>query len=101
MAAMQKRSAVINSGENSSSASRLAIKASPQVIATRTAIKTSAGFIFLALLLGFAFLVAVSALFAGLRFAQEIGAVEGRTIVGRDGLESDIGDHAFDHPGKG
>ncbi len=45
-AAMAKRSVVINSGENSLSAIRLATNASPQITATRTAMQTSAGFIF-------------------------------------------------------
>src|SRR5438445_9733360 len=102
MAAMANRSVVISSGENSSSAIRLATNASPQITATRTAIKTSAGFIFLALLsraglLGLSF----SALFAGFGFSQEIGAVERRMVVGRYGLEAGIGQHALDHPGKG
>ena len=47
MAATAKRSVVINSGENSSSAIRLATNASPQMTATRTAMPTSTGFIFL------------------------------------------------------
>ncbi len=46
IAAIAKRKVVISSGENSSSASRLATKASPQMTATRTAIAMSAGFIF-------------------------------------------------------
>ena len=45
-AAMEKRSVVISSGENSFSAMRLATKASPQITATSTAMQTSAGFIF-------------------------------------------------------
>jgi hypothetical protein len=45
-AAIAKRSVVISSGENSLSAIRLATKASPQITATRTAMQTSAGFIF-------------------------------------------------------
>ena len=45
-AAIAKRSAVISSGENSSSAIRLATNASPQITATMTAMQMSAGFIF-------------------------------------------------------
>ena len=45
-AAIAKRSVVISSGENSLSAIRLTIKPSPQITATRTAMHTSAGFIF-------------------------------------------------------
>ncbi len=45
-AAMEKRSVVISSGENSLSAMRLATKARPQITATSTAMQTSAGFIF-------------------------------------------------------
>ena len=44
-AAMAKRSVVISSGGNSSSAIRLATNASPQITATMTAMQTSAGFI--------------------------------------------------------
>ena len=50
-AAIEKRNVVISSGENSLSASRLAIKPNPQMTATRTAIKTSAGFIVFGLFL--------------------------------------------------
>src|SRR5258707_3778111 len=53
---------VISSGENSSSAIRLATKPSPQITTTRTARPTSKGFIAAAL-----------ALLAGLRFPQQIG----------------------------
>jgi len=73
--------AVINSGENSSSASRLAIKPNPQMIATRTAIKTSAGFISWLCYWSLRSWLLFSALFAGFRFAQEIGAVQGGVIV--------------------
>ena len=45
-AAIEKRSVVISSGENSFSAMRLATKARPQITATSTAMQTSAGFIF-------------------------------------------------------
>src|SRR5947207_13636731 len=86
MAAMAKRSVVISSGENSSSAIRLATNASPQITATRTAIKMSAGFIIVGPVVG-----SLLALFAGFRFTQEIGAVKGGVIVGRHGLEADVG----------
>src|SRR5882757_6439164 len=86
-AAIAKRSVVISSGENSSSAIRLATNARPQITATRTAIKTSAGFIFLTL-------------FAGFRFAQKISAVQRRVIIDRDDREAGIGQHALDHPAK-
>src|SRR5712691_9435719 len=42
-AAMAKRNVVISAGENSSTAIRLATKASPQMTATRRAMQTSAG----------------------------------------------------------
>src|SRR5271168_3878383 len=71
-AAIVNRSAVINSGDNSSSAIRLATKASPQITATRTAIQTSAGFIVLLL-----------ALLAVFRFPQQISAMQRRVIVDR------------------
>src|SRR6185312_16210766 len=101
-AATEKRSAVISSGENSLSARRLAIKPNPQMTATRTAMHTSAGFTFLALLFG---LVDggryLSALFAGFRFAQQISAVQRGMVVDRLQRESDIGQHAFDDPAEG
>src|SRR5665213_2341138 len=87
-AAMAKRSVVISSGENSSSAIRLATKAKPQITATVTARLTSAGFIELALLAGFG-------------FAQQIGTVQRRVIVGRYQYEADIGQHPLDHPAEG
>src|SRR6266702_4584449 len=88
-AAMAKRSVVINSGENSSSAIRLATKASPQITATMTAMPTSAGFIvFLALLIR-------------LWFAQQIGAVQWGVIIDRFQHEAGLGQHAFDHPAEG
>src|SRR5712672_596494 len=87
-AAIAKRSVVISSGENSSSAIRLATNARPQITATRTAIKTSAGFIFLTL-------------FAGFRFVQKISAVQRRVIIDRHDREAGIGQHALDHPAKG
>src|SRR6266436_2983337 len=87
-AAMAKRNVVISSGENSSSASRLATKASPQITATMTARLTSTGFTSLALLAGF-------------RFAQQISAVQRRVIIGRDQLEANVGEHALHHPAEG
>src|SRR6266702_7968768 len=88
-AAMAKRSAVISSGGNSSSAIRLATKASPQITATMTAMPTSAGFIvFLALLIR-------------LWFAQQIRAVQRGVIVDRFQREAGFGEHAFDHPAEG
>src|SRR6266702_763489 len=88
-AAIAKRSAVISSGGNSSSAIRLATNASPQITATKTAIQTSAGFIvFLALLVR-------------LGFAQKISAVQRGGIIDRFKREADIGQHALDHPAEG
>src|SRR5262245_49787302 len=95
IAAMAKRSVVISSGENSSSAIRLATNASPQITATRMARTTSAGFIVLALLFW------LLALFAGFRFAQQVGAVQGGMVIDRDELEADVGQHALDHPAEG
>src|SRR5712671_6836958 len=89
-AAMAKRNVVISSGKDSSSASRLATKASPQITATMTARSTSTGFIDAAL-----------ALLAGFRFAQQISAVQRRVIIGRDQLEPDVGEHALHHPAEG
>src|SRR5450432_4405464 len=83
-AAMAKRIAVISAGESSSSASLLATNPTPQVIATRTARKTSAGFIDAAL-----------ALLAGFRFPQQIGAVQRRVVIGRDQRKADVGQHAL------
>src|SRR5437879_2604365 len=87
-AAIAKRSVVISSGENSSSAIRLATKARPQITATRTARQTSEGFIGLALLAVF-------------RFPQQIGTVQRRVIIGRYQGEADVGQHALDHPAEG
>src|ERR1700738_1101610 len=88
-AAMAKRSAVISSGENSSSAIRLATDASPQITGTLTAMPTSAGFIvFLALLIR-------------LWFAQEIGTVQRGVIIDRLQHKAGFGQHALDHPAEG
>src|SRR3984885_6812216 len=87
-AAMAKRIAVIRAGDSSSSASRLATNASPQITATRMARKMSAGFTLLAL----------RAVFG---FAQQIGAVQRCVIVGREQREADIGQHPLDHPAEG
>src|SRR6185312_3177731 len=84
VAAMTKRSVVINSGGNSSSAYRLATNPNPQMTATRTAMATSAGFILLFLFL--ALLV---------RLLQQIGAVQRRVIIGGDEREADLGQHAL------
>src|SRR5437660_6924947 len=91
-AAIAKRSVVISSGENSSSAIRLATNASPQITATRTAMQMSAGFIFSSSFL---------ALLAGFGFAQEISAVQRRVIIGRHQREAGFGQHALDHPAEG
>ncbi len=91
-AAMAKRSAVISDGENSSSAIRLATKASPQMTATMTAMPASAGFIVLALVL---------ALLAVPGFVQQIGAAQRRVIVRRHQREARLGQHALDHPAEG
>ena len=99
-AAMAKRSVVISSGENSLSAIRLATKASPQITATRTAMQTSAGFIFLGSV-GSGLCRFLLALLVRLRLAQDISAVEGRVIVDQFQREADIGQHALDDPAKG
>src|SRR5690242_21326345 len=101
-AAMMKRIAVINSGENSSSAIRLATKASPQMIATRMAMRISAGFI---VVLGSALscspVLIRLALLAGSWFAQQIGAVHRCVVIGRDQREADVGQHPLHHPAEG
>src|SRR5579863_3991625 len=89
-AAIAKRSVVISAGENSSSAIRLATKASPQITATRTARQTSAGFILVFL-----------ALLAVFRFPQQISAMQRRVIIHRGQREAGIGQHALDHPAEG
>src|SRR5712671_3579318 len=88
-AAMAKRIAVISAGESSSSASLLATNPRPQMTATRTARKTSKGFIDAAL-----------ALLAGFWFPQQIGAVQRRVIISRDQRETDVGQHALHHPAE-
>src|SRR6516162_5655401 len=98
-------SAVISSGENSSSAIRLATKASPQTIATMTAMRMSAGFIVVVRLCSLALFLLSSFVRRGLRgrvgLAQEVGAVHGGVIVGRDEREADVGQHALHHPAEG
>src|SRR5438067_7717915 len=83
------RSNIRSSGENSLSAIRLATKASPQTTATRTAMQTSAGFIFF-----------LALLVVRLRFAQKISSVQRRVIIDRFQREADIGQHPFDHPAE-
>src|SRR5262249_73782 len=89
IAAMAKRIAVISAGGSSSSASRLATKARPQMTATKTAMQTSAGF-----------MVVFLALPAGCRFLQEIRAVERRVIVRGQQPKTDLGRHALHHPSE-
>src|SRR6476619_5452162 len=102
-AAMVKRIAVISSGENSSSAIRLATKASPQMTATRMAMRMSAGFI---VVLGSALscspvCCSVLALLVGFRFPQQISTVHGRVVIDRDQREADIGQQPLHHPAEG
>src|SRR5260370_19376641 len=79
-AAKAKRIAVISAGESSSSASLLATNPRPQMTATRTARKTSKGFIDAAL-----------ALLAGFWFPQQIGAVQRRVVITRYRRRTDAG----------
>src|SRR4029079_8591670 len=85
-AAIENRSAVINSGERSLSARRLPIKPNPQMTATRIAMQISAGFICWLCYSALSLDVLFSALVAGFGFAQEVGGVEGGVIVGRHRL---------------
>src|SRR5216684_5332378 len=73
-----------NSGSGGTRQSHGATNARPQITATRTARKTSKGFIDVAL-----------ALLAGFRFPQQISAVQRRVIIGRDQREADVGQHTL------
>src|SRR5579864_5220156 len=97
VAAIAKRSAVISDGDSSSSAIRLATKASPQMTATMTAMQMSAGFI--VVFSGWCSLLSARSVRLG--FPQQIGAVQRRVVVGRHQDEADLGQHAFDHPAEG